>query len=138
MSLMSLLKKWGNDGYTIKNEKYQNDNCSFSIYRAKKGRLFSKRILLVDVDDFENTNFDKLVSAIKTVNKKNDLCIAVCGSNQNPDDLKSKTMYMSDLEDGVCIIHFVYYDDDHRYTYDLDFSYYQSKLVKDSILELTE
>ena len=25
MSLMSLLKKWENDGYTIKNEKYQND-----------------------------------------------------------------------------------------------------------------
>ena len=23
MSLMSLLKKWENDGYTIKNEKYQ-------------------------------------------------------------------------------------------------------------------
>jgi len=46
-------------------------------------------------------------------------------------------MYMSDLEDGVCIIHFVYYSDNHRYTYDLDFSYYQSKIVKAAILELT-
>ena len=138
MSLMSLLKKWENDGYTIKNEKYQNDDCSFSIYRAKKGRLFSKRILLVDVDDFENTNFDKLVSAIKTVNKKNDHVHCSLWFQPKSRRSKSKTMYMSDLEDGVCIIHFVYYDDDHRYTYDLDFNYYQSKLVKDAILELTE
>lgn len=138
MSLISLIDDLKNDGYVVENEKFQNNDYSFSVYRAKKGKIFSKKLLLFDINNFQNTDFNKLTSKMKSINKKNDLCIAFCCSNENPDKLKTQTTYMADNGDGVCIIHFVYNNNDCDYIYDLDFNYYQSKVVKNAILKLIE
>lgn len=136
MSLISLIENLKNNGYVIENDEYKSTDCSFLIHRAKKGKIFSKKLLIIEIDDFQNVNFNNIVSAVKMINKKNDSCIALCHCDEISNEMKSKTLYMTDNGDGVCLIYFVYNDKNKKYTYDLDFSYYQSKIVKNAILEL--
>ena len=136
MSLSSLIEKLKVNGYQV--DYYTETNYDFyslSVYRAKKGKLFSKKMMIFTVEFFENKFFDKLINIIKERNKKNDLCIVLCNTEITPN---LQTLYMTDNGDGVCIIHFVYHNMAKTYIYDLDFSYSQSKIVKEAILELVD
>lgn len=136
MSLSSLIEQLKVNDYQVEHyTKTDNDLNSISIFQAKKGKLFSKKLLIFTVDCFEDEFSDKLINIIKEVNKKNDLCLVLCNTENTPD---SQTLYMTDNGDGVCIIHFIYCNNAGKYTYDLDFNYSRSKIVKEAILELVK
>lgn len=137
MSISTLIAELKANGYRVNHsDKIDNDIFSISIYKAEKGKVFSKKLILFAVDSFNYEYFDKLIDFIKINNKKNNLCIALCNVSNI---LDSKTMYMVDNENGVCIIHFVYFDNKNEsYIYDLNFNYSQSKTVKKAILELVK
>lgn len=136
MSLSSLIEQLKVNDYQVEHyTKTDNDLHSISVFRAKKGKLFSKKLLIFTVDSFEDKFFDKLINIIKEINKKNDLCLVLCNTKNTPD---SQTLYMADNGNGVCLIHFIYCNKAGKYIYNLDFHYSQSKIVKEAILELVK
>ncbi len=137
MSISTLISKLKMNGYKVNYSEIPDSDMSVSVYKAEKEKIFSKKILVFTVDSFDYKYENKLINIIKENNKKNNLCIALCNMESTPDS--TKTMYMDDIEDGVCIIHFVYFNNINKsYTYNLDFSYSQSKIVKNAILELVK
>lgn len=137
MSISTLISKLKMNGYKVNYSEIPDSDMSVSVYKAEKEKIFSKKLLVFTVDSFDYKYENKLINIIKENNKKNNLCIALCNMESTPDS--TKTMYMDDTEDGVCIIHFVYfYNINESYTYNLDFSYSQSKIIKNAILELVK
>ncbi len=108
MSVSTLINELKLNGYQVNHfDEAVRDIGSISVFTAKKGKFFSKKIIIFTVESFENKNFYELIEFIKTNNWKNDLCVVLCNTENISD---SKTMYMVDNGDGVCIIHFVYFN----------------------------
>lgn len=117
------------EGYNT--EKTTISSCSLGnidIIKAIKGKVFKTRLFVFVLNSFNQEYINELIEFVKNTNKKNELCVVLCNTTEKSD---SKTMYMSDNGDGVCIIHFVYYNTlSNSYIYNLDFAYDKSKNVK--------
>lgn len=129
MNTQELIEYFNSNGYKTECSTMINDKIGkIHLINSIKGKLFKTKMLTFVLDSFNQKHLNDLIEMVKTINKRNDLCVVLCNTTEN---LNSKTMFMSDNSSGVCIIHFVYYNTINKsYIYDLDFYYDQSKNVK--------
>lgn len=133
MKTSELIKDLTYKGYNIAVFDTDNNFGHIYIIKAEKGKLIKQKLMIFVIDSYNDEFENEIIDFINQNNKNNNLCIVLCNTIRAP---KNKSIYMNENKKGISIIHFVYYSvEDNSFTYDLDFNYYQSKIVKSIIID---
>lgn len=133
MKTSEISKIFQSDGYNvIETMEHVNGFGKIKILKAQKGKIFKNKIIIYVLNEFNENKNEELVKFIINDNKKNDLCLVLCNSIGHPNS--EQTLYMMENGDGICMIHFVYYNlDTSTFIYNLDFNYHKATIVKSTI-----
>ena len=128
------------NGYAVNVSDFEYNKIKYcKQISAIKGKIFKKSVLVFYFPSVPDKNMDSLVEFIKKNNKNNNLCLVLCDNCVEINDLYSKTFFTYSIGDSIGIIHFVYFSVKYnKYIYDLNFSYHNSKIIKDLINFVTK
>lgn len=122
-------------GYDVSVSDFEHNGLSgCKQLSARKGKLIKMNVLVFYFPSLPENDADALADFVKKKNDKNYLCLVLCDNCANASALNSKTFFTYDFKDSVEIIHFVYHShEDDKYICNTDFSYHNSKIMKDII-----